>query len=622
MNRKARRATIKRGRLPAGNAVPASAKPDGGQSFEQARQLYRQGRFGEAEQACRAILAREPAHSDCFNLLGIMAQSSGRHSAAVRLFSKAVEASPDNAPSHYNLAVSLQALGRWDRATSHFGSALTLDSDEGLVERLLLQNPAIAGGVQRAMQAWPRPLNKEELLGRAGIAALVGQAYLHCVLKVIALRNPALEILLTRVRFFLLQEVRAQAPAFTALDEKTFAFLCALAQQCFINGYVYSQSDVETRQVDELRNMTCELLARGGIVPPLQLAAVAAYVPLCTLPNARSLLDGDYPAPLSDLLRQQVREPLEERQDSLSIPALTAIDDPVSVRVRQQYEKNPYPRWTVIPHSKLHQQPAGGELRPDEAKPRDILIAGCGTGQHAINVALLYPRARVLAVDISLASLAYARRKTRQAGIANIDYAQADILMLGSLDRRFDRIEAIGVLHHLGDPKAGWRVLLSLLRPDGIMDVALYSEIARRPINAGRRLIARRHYPATADGIRACRQEILRLPERSIEKNLTTLHDFYDTDGCRDLLFNVMEHQFTLPEIKAFLSEQRLTLLRMDVAPEVRERFQREFPGPAALTDLDSWHRFETAHPDIFMGMYRFEVAQFDQRAACSASDR
>ena len=36
---------------------------------------------------------------------------------------------------------------------------------------------------------------------------------------------------------------------------------------------------------------------------------------------------------------------------------------------------------------------------------KNILVAGCGTGRHSINVARSFPDANVLAVDISRASL-------------------------------------------------------------------------------------------------------------------------------------------------------------------------------------------------------------------------
>ena len=149
-----------------------------------------------------------------------------------------------------------------------------------------------------------------------------------------------------------------------------------------------------------------------------------------------------------------------------------------------------------------------------------MLIAGCGTGQHAIETAQRFAGARVLAIDLSLTSLAYALRKTRELGVRNIEYAQADILKLGTIGRTFDVIESSGVLHHLADPFAGWRVLLSLLRPGGFMAVGLYSEIARADIVEARAFIAERGYGSSADDIRRCRQELDRargrhgVPER------------------------------------------------------------------------------------------------------------
>jgi len=39
-----------------------------------------------------------------------------------------------------------------------------------------------------------------------------------------------------------------------------------------------------------------------------------------------------------------------------------------------------------------------------------------------------------------------------------------------------------------------------------------------------------------------------------------------------------------------------------------REDVEPQIPDDAAMTDLESWHRFETANPDIFRGMYQFWV--------------
>jgi SAM-dependent methyltransferase len=238
--------------------------------------------------------------------------------------------------------------------------------------------------------------------------------------------------------------------------------------------------------------------------------------------------------------------------------------------------------------------------------PRDILVAGCGTGSKAIITALLYPNAKVLALDISLASLAYARRKAREANARNIEFAQADIMNLGSIGRSFDRIEVLGVLHHLADPLAGWRILLSLLRPGGVMLVGLYSVTARKGINAARAFVAEHGYRPTSDGIRACRQGLMRREPLRVE--LSANHDFFTMSECRDLLFHVMEHQFTIARIKAFVSEQRLAFLGFDLDRPDLDKFQRQFPGPEALVDLDLWERFEAANPKTFIQTYQFEV--------------
>ena len=65
---------------------------------------------------------------------------------------------------------------------------------------------------------------------------------------------------------------------------------------------------------------------------------------------------------------------------------------------------------------------------------------------------------KVLAIDLSSSSLSYAKRKTEELNIQNIDYVQADILDLGKQDRQFDIVESV-VLHHMDEPIVGWNKL-------------------------------------------------------------------------------------------------------------------------------------------------------------------
>jgi SAM-dependent methyltransferase len=192
--------------------------------------------------------------------------------------------------------------------------------------------------------------------------------------------------------------------------------------------------------------------------------------------------------------------------------------------------------------------------------------------------------------------------------MTNVDYAQADILKLGSIGRTFDIIEASGVLHHMADPMAAWRLLLSLLRPRGLMHLGFYSELGRTDIVTAQRFMAERGYGRSADEIRRGRQELLAVSDHPPYHSILGFSDFSSTSGCRDLLFHVQEHLLTLPAIKAFLAEHDLEFLGFDLPPLQVQAFRKNFSDDGAMTDLDLWHIFETENPTTFRSMYQFWV--------------
>jgi len=454
-------------------------------------------------------------------------------------------------------------------------------------------------------------LRLAELLGPQGAAPLADEALFVALLQSKVIHDLELERLLTALRRALLEHAIEGG---AAVDDDELEFYGALAQQCFLNEYVFALSENERAQSQQICDRLVTAIESGTAIAPLDVVVAASYWPLHQMPLAVSLLDRQWPKAVAQLLTQQISEPLEEAARRKDIPVLTPIDDAVSLQVQNQYEENPYPRWTITPpvkpttigeylRDRLGVAPPGW-IEPSRA---DILIAGCGTGAHSIDTAQRFPQSRILAIDISRTSLAYAGRKAHELGLSNIEHAQADILKLDSLDRKFDVIEAAGVLHHLGDPAAGWRLLLSLLRPTGLMFVGLYSAMARRSLSAARTQIAARGYRATADDIRACRQDLI------ARGGMPPFRDFSSTSGCRDLLFNVMEHHFTIPQIADFLESNRLTFLGFEqLLPDTLEKFRQLFPQPDAVRDLASWHRFEERHPYTFSNMYFFWVQKSD----------
>src|SRR5262249_62104790 len=157
------------------------------------------------------------------------------------------------------------------------------------------------------------------------------------------------------------------------------------------------------------------------------------------------------------------------------------------------------------------------------------------------------------------------------------------------------------------DRRAGWRVLCGLLRPGGFMRIGLYSALARAEVTAAREQIARLGLMPTPRDIRAFRQRVLLGNEKERLPGLGLSKDIYDLNGCRDLLFHVREHRYTIPELHAMLQTLGLEFLGFELADKkVARRYRADNPDDAAAVDLARWARFETAHPDAFSGMYVF----------------
>ncbi|HXW26917.1 MAG TPA: tetratricopeptide repeat protein [Xanthobacteraceae bacterium] len=616
--------------------------------------LRQLGRLDEAVGRWRQALALQPLNPVVRMNIGLSLKQQGKLDEAVAHFRQALSLAPGYADACHNLGnalidqgniaealdVARHALAAKEALEAKFLLVRCLRSplvhpDMGDLRDLLLRamsepwarpsvlapactrflmlNDAIRDGVARAAKAWPKLLSAEDLAGPSGVAAFAEDRLLRALLESTPVCEVGLERFATGLRFNLLTAARTAAHG--PLTGPTLELYCAVARQCFINNYVFAESDAEIEWTRELRDALAAALATGAVIPPPLLVAVAAYVPLHGLPAPESLLERPWPNAVTALLVQQIRAPLEERRARASMPALTEIADEVSVRVRGQYEENPYPQWTKVPplgrpetadafiRNLFPQSPFAGVGKSGAV---DILVAGCGTGRHPIDAARKFKAARVLAIDLSLTSLCYAQRQTRALGLDNIRYAQADIMKLPAIDRKFDIVESVGVLHHLADPLAGWRALLSMLRPGGIMLVGLYSEIARRDIVAARDYIAERGYRPSAEDIRRCRQELFDCADGTPLKNVTLMSDFFSISECRDLLFHVQEHRLNLPDIAAFIAENNLQFLGFELDSLVRQDYARRFPGDIAMTDLAQWHRYEVDNPRTFIGMYQF----------------
>ena len=492
----------------------------------------------------------------------------------------------------------------WFRPLELFGITL------GMLEADPIVGPAIA----KAMAAWPRRLSLHELLGVTGLARISIDPLLPALIESGTIFGLALERFLTSLRAALL-ELAVLDPN-RGQSEGILQFCCALARQCFINEYVFDVTPEENEQADKLEDRIKHAFVHSLPIQPMEIALFAAYRQLDCLPRS-ALLKRVWPKCIVGLLTEQIEEPESERKLRNSIPRITRVADGTSIAVKKQYEENPFPRWVNMPFSRP--MPLIDEWMPKyfpfskfrkigKGANLDVLIAGCGTGYHSIMFAQVFSGARILAIDLSMTSLCYAKRKTRELGITNVEYAQADILELGSLEKRFDVIASSGVLHHLAEPEKGWRTLVQLLEPDGCMQIALYSQRAHRNLISAQRFLAERRFSPSIQSIRRARQELATAAATDASlASVLTFTDFYCTSEFRDLYLPTQMHRFTIPKIQSFLDENCLEFIGFSVKDEIRERFLTHFPAEAE-SNLPLWDKFEAEYPDSFSAMYEFWV--------------
>ncbi len=579
--------------------------------------LGAQGRFEEAGAVYRRLTAISPQDTEGLNGLAEMLAAQGDAVAALDaiLRSLRIRDTSDAKRIFTEIAKPMRWVGDDVQLRDMMRRAI-IESWARPVElsrsaaSLIKQGAGTGACISRAAKAWPRMLTAPELFGPEGPSVLARDELLFAMLVSAQNTDVEIERLLTMTRHSLLEELPDHG-----VDDLSIEFYAALARQCFINEYVFFCDEGEIGRAAKLRDAMATALDRGTPISVSLLLAVASYFPLRSISGADQLLDLSWPEPVIAVLNQQLREPQEEAKLRAAIPKLTGIDNAVSRLNQKQYEENPYPRWVRIPRLD-HPVTIAGYLRKrfpladfghnGEAGAVDILSAGCGTGQLALEIAQSI-KSRILAVDLSLASLGYARRKASEHGLSSIDFAQADLLELGAIGRTFDVVECSGVMHHLADLYAGWRILLPLLRSGGFMLIGLYSETARKGVARAQEFAAERGYEPSAPDIRLCRQDLLK-SDLGQDFGIAASDDFFGVSSCRDLLFHVQETRTQLPAIDAFLQSNGLSFLGFEVDFATQLAYRQRFPDDPAAASLPNWHHFESERPHIFSSMYRFWV--------------
>ena len=570
--------------------------------------MIKQRRLKEAEASYRQAIKFKPDLAKAHNNLGIIMKERRRLEEAFSAFIQAINLNPDFTDAYKNFAITIKKV-RFTSSNVKLYPLLIQLINNGNHVRPLDLTPSILSLLKHD------PLIKNLLLeenfatnlkeANTIISGLDKLTLLHDIMRICRLPDLQFEKFFVSMRRLLITNL----DNFEATP-KFIHFLSSLSLHCFVNEYIYFEKDEETKLVKNLEIDIAQSISKSEQPEAKKILCLASYRMLHQYNWCQKL---EALNNLEEVKCRLIEEPYTEKVIVKEIPILGEISDNVSSNVRAQYEENPYPRWVKIglpskaksiseicieKNLHLNSKNIQNVIAPD------ILVAGCGTGQHSIGTASRFSKCKVTAVDLSLTSLAYAKRKTTELGITNLKYIQADILKLNQLKKKFDIIESVGVLHHMDEPMDGWKVLTDILKPSGLMKIGLYSELARQNIIEVRKEITLGKVGTSEADIRNFRQSLTESQEKH-HQQLTMSSDFFSLSTLRDLIFHVQEHRFTLPQIKNCLEKLGLKFCGFEDI-DIISNFRKFHGKEADIHDLALWHQYEENNSRSFGGMYIF----------------
>ena len=594
-------------------------------------------KWSAAESTFKDVLMNNPDCEEAHFNLGNLFSTTGRSAAALVHYTKVIELNPRHADAYNNLGNSLKQEGMLAKAILSYLESLKISKNDSVYQNLgialsgvrltedapglsecieeilsrksLIRPRDIAQAAVSIIKCDPKyleiakfgdsgsePKDTEAIVRQLGRIRLLNKLMKSCPI-------PDLEVehLLSGIRRDALNRI-SHGDQF----KKSTRFYTALAIQCFLNDFAYFETPEESNLIRVLEKNIRQQFEKGIQPDSSKLICLASYRRLIEYSWIGEVFEAD---DIAELLCVQVHEPRIEHKIKSDIVKYRSSNNLISNKVQKQYEDHPYPRWIglSIPQNtqsvKKTLQDIGLRIQNAtifEKSTLEILIAGCGTGQQSIGTATRFPTAHVTAIDLSASSLAYAQRKSTEFNVSNVTYQQCDILNVSKLEKKFDLIECVGVLHHMQNPQKGLFELTKCLQPSGLIKLGLYSEIARREISRYREGIE--DFEPSATQLRFHRKNLIN------EKNpyffeFSTWSDFYSLNEFKDLLFHVQEHNYSIKGIHSLLASVNLEFCGFELRtlPSIlRKKTNLD------VFDLKSWEDFELKNQKTFRGMYQF----------------
>ena len=333
------------------------------------------GDLQEAKKCYEKTLAINPKNFNAYNNVGNIYKELGDFENAINKYEKAIELNPNHLNTYNNLGLIFYDLGEYLKSIYYFKEAVkidqnNIDSINGLSSSLdsfvpdkkiseydinfkniflfLFRNNNINHSIfsDKIIQFFflnnedlKKIINsKNSLLSNNLIQHFMKEEIFCLLMQKSLVLNQLFEKLITRLRFEILTYLDSSNKDYLK-DYSNFIF--SLAEQNWLNEYVYIETQEEINQVLILKDK----IEKDDKINEIEIAILGSYIPLNSSEIiVKKLLNYTSSNDLfNDLINLQIKEPLKEKELIKTLTSLNEITDPVSKKVREQYEQNPYP---------------------------------------------------------------------------------------------------------------------------------------------------------------------------------------------------------------------------------------------------------------------------------------
>ena len=224
------------------------------ETFALALQNHQKNNFQVAEDLYKKIIKIDPSHADSHNNLGFLFKELGKNKEALTCYKNAILANPNFTLAVNNLSNLLKEMQL---------SNVTLTNSSGLKKLILLlfkrndinhrdifQNAKSLLFITESNDQLKKIVNSNSLLLKNHIIQnLLKEDLFLLMLQKSLMSDQFVEKMLTKLRYeTLINLVKSDKN----ISEKNFDFIISLAAQCFLNEYVYVQSEKEINYVNQL----------------------------------------------------------------------------------------------------------------------------------------------------------------------------------------------------------------------------------------------------------------------------------------------------------------------------------------------------------------------------------